>query len=99
MKWGLKEVVVEELIHTFQAFPIEKVVLFGSRARGTNNATSDIDLAVFAPNMTHRQISLLSDALDGSDIVYRIDIVHVDETVNPILISNIENEGQVDLRK
>jgi predicted nucleotidyltransferase len=95
MKWGLKEAVVEELIHAFQSYPIEKVVLFGSRARGSNNATSDIDLAVFAPNMTHRQISLLSDTLDEIDIIYQLDLVHVDETVNPQLIHNIEQEGQL----
>jgi predicted nucleotidyltransferase len=95
MKWGLKDAVVEELIHAFQGFPIEKVVLFGSRARGTNKATSDIDLAVFAPTMTHRQVSLLSNTLDEIDIIYRLDLVHVDEAVNPQLIHNIEKEGQL----
>jgi predicted nucleotidyltransferase len=70
-------------------------VLFGSRARGTNNATADIDLAVYAPRITHRQLSLLSDDLDETNIIYRFDLVHINETANPQLIANIEKEGQV----
>jgi uncharacterized protein len=95
MKWGLKDSIVEELKDTFKKYPVEKVVLFGSRARGTNDATSDIDLAVYASRITHRQLSLLSDDLDETNIIYRFDLVHIDETANPQLIANIEKEGHV----
>lgn len=95
MNGGLPAKTLEQLISIFRVHPIEKVVLFGSRARGTNSATSDIDLAVYAPEMTHRQISLLSEDMDESDMIYRFDLVHVSVTVDPYLRANIEKEGQV----
>ena len=36
----------EDIIRTARACGIERVILFGSRARGDNRARSDIDLAV-----------------------------------------------------
>jgi predicted nucleotidyltransferase len=95
MKWGLKDSIVEQLKDTFKKYPVEKVVLFGSRARGTNSATADIDLAVYASRMTHRQLSQLSDELEETEMIYLFDLVHIDETVNTQLIANIEKEGQV----
>lgn len=95
MKWGLRDDVMENLYRIFKSYPMEKVVLFGSRARGTNSVTSDIDLAVYGRQMTNRQISLLSEDLDESDIIYRFDLVHVGATVNPQLMANIEKDGYV----
>jgi predicted nucleotidyltransferase len=95
MKWGLKDSVLAQLTNTFKKYPVEKVVLFGSRAKGTYSATADIDLAIYAQRMTHRQLSLLSNELEETDMIYLFDLVHIDETVNTQLIANIEKDGQV----
>ena len=56
--------VEKELCEWFVTFPsIEKVILFGSRARGDFNERSDIDLMVKAPNMTQ---------VDWLDFVFRM---------------------------
>lgn len=39
--------VYKEIEQYGRAFSVKKIVLFGSRARGTNTEKSDIDLAVF----------------------------------------------------
>ena len=44
-KTGIKQVVLDELISIAERYHIEKLILFGSRARGDFRRTSDIDLA------------------------------------------------------
>ena len=47
MKYNLPDWVLRKLYFFAQKYSIEKLVLFGSRARGTNTVRSDIDLAVY----------------------------------------------------
>lgn len=42
---GIKQNVVEEIIQLAEKYGLEKVILFGSRARGDYKERSDIDLA------------------------------------------------------
>ena len=39
--------IYRQIAHIGKRFGVEKIVLFGSRARGTNQEKSDIDLAVY----------------------------------------------------
>ena len=43
---GIKESLIEEIRDLARRYSIDKVILFGSRARGDFRRTSDIDLAV-----------------------------------------------------
>lgn len=45
-KTGIKDVVIQEICQLARKYQIEKVILFGSRARGDYKRVSDIDLAV-----------------------------------------------------
>lgn len=47
MKYNLPDRVLRKLYFFAQKYSIEKLVLFGSRARGTNTERSDIDIAVY----------------------------------------------------
>jgi len=49
---------------------IERVVLFGSRARGDAQADSDYDVAVFLRDMTDRWREMHRLAEIGTDILY-----------------------------
>lgn len=42
---GIRPEVIEEIRNLAQKYDIEKVILFGSRARGDFRRTSDIDIA------------------------------------------------------
>lgn len=44
---GIRQKVIEEIIVLAKKYHVEKVILFGSRARGDYHSRSDIDLAHF----------------------------------------------------
>lgn len=55
--------------------PIE-IILFGSRAEGRSNSTSDYDIALKAAGQIPVQIiSAIKEKLEESNIPYKIDIV------------------------
>ena len=47
MKYHLSDRIVRELCSFAQKYAVTKIVLFGSRARGTNTERSDVDIAVY----------------------------------------------------
>ncbi len=56
--------------------PEVKIYLFGSRARGTNNQWSDIDLALDAGRILPQlSIGELNDIMIASNLPYKVDIV------------------------
>ncbi len=59
------------LVDTYGA-KIERVVLFGSRARGNARADSDYDIAVFLHDMPHRAREMNRLADIGTEILYDI---------------------------
>ena len=57
---------------------LDKVILFGSRARGTNRERSDIDLAVSGENVLRFEELLEEQA----DTLLTFDVVNLDEISN-----------------
>lgn len=55
----------------------ERIILFGSRAVGVgvNKERSDIGIAIIDPEITHRQMRRLRDAIDEIRTLHLIDIV------------------------
>ena len=49
---GLKSIVINELIDLAKKYNIQKLILFGSRARGTFYEKSDIDIAISGGDKT-----------------------------------------------
>ena len=49
---GIKPKVIEEIRTFARKYNIDKVILFGSRARGDYRRTSDIDLAVVGGDLS-----------------------------------------------
>lgn len=47
MNYDLSERLVHELSEFAREHAIDRIVLFGSRARGTNTQRSDVDIAVY----------------------------------------------------
>ncbi|MHB8763309.1 MAG: type VII toxin-antitoxin system MntA family adenylyltransferase antitoxin [Deferrisomatales bacterium] len=73
---------------------VERVILFGSRARGDADARSDIDLAIDAPRATRRQWLDLSFDLDEIDSLVPVQTVRLGEVSAP-LRERILSEGEV----
>ena len=53
MNYNLPDRVLRERSYFAQKYSIEKIILFGSRARGTNAERSDIDIAVYGGDFDH----------------------------------------------
>lgn len=47
MKYNLPDRILREIVSFAKEHSITKIILFGSRARGTNTERSDIDIAVY----------------------------------------------------
>lgn len=69
----------------------QRLVLFGSRARGDNRYNSDIDLAVYGMPQEN-QSSFWMDCEDLPTLL-KFDIVHIHEGMNPAFLQNIEKDG------
>jgi predicted nucleotidyltransferase len=73
---AVDEKLIDEIIHRIvKAFNPEKIILFGSRARGEVHVDSDIDLLVIAnsPEPRYRRSSILYGVM--SDIIVPMDIL------------------------
>lgn len=67
----------------------EKVVLFGSRAKGLNGPTSDFDIAVYGVEDTQP----IADELDELPTLFSSDVVNMESCRNPRLIREVERYG------
>lgn len=74
-----------------EKYKAEKIVLFGSRARGDNKERSDIDLAIYG--MPKDKQSLFWSDIDDLPTLLKFDLVHVDEDTDAELVKNIEKDG------
>lgn len=75
-----------------EKYPIAKIVLFGSRARGDNRPNSDIDLAIFTlPEFTNP--GYLSSDIDDLNTLLKIDFVLINKNTDTNLLESIEKEG------
>ncbi|MDY4000219.1 MAG: nucleotidyltransferase domain-containing protein, partial [Blautia sp.] len=88
---GIKEKVISSLVNLAEYYSIEKLILFGSRARGDYYKTSDIDLAVTGGNI----IEFTLDVEEKVPTLLKFDIVNLDGTVQSELRDSIEKEGIV----
>lgn len=84
----------EKIIRLLDAlFPGVKIYLFGSRARGTNRPTSDIDIALdLGRKLTFLEIEGACNVLDTLYIPQKIDIVDM-QTIPASLKNIILKEG------
>lgn len=74
---------------------IEKVLLFGSRARGDHHRSSDVDLAVFTKKITHTEQNLIEHSIKDMSTPLKMDVLFMDRLTKEKLITNIIREGVV----
>lgn len=70
---------------------VERVILFGSRARGTHTERSDIDLAISGGNFD----SFYWDVKEKTHSLLMFDLVELDAGVSEELRAEIERDGVV----
>ena len=91
MAYNLPDAVLQDISRFAEKHGIRRVLLFGSRARGTQTERSDIDLAISGGNAA--AFTLAVD--EETDTLLMYDVVNLDGAVQPELLKEIEKDGKV----
>lgn len=93
-KFGLPQRTIDKLLTYFKTKPeIEKVVIFGSRAKETYKNGSDIDFAIWTDN--HETFFRYSWELDELPTPYKFDVIDFKTLTNKGMINSIKNSGKI----
>lgn len=96
MKFGLKDYQIEKMQMVFASFPqVEKVILYGSRAKGNYKPASDIDLTLVGADIDLTMQFRIETQLDDLMLPYTIDLSILSQISNPDLVDHINRVGQV----
>lgn len=91
---GLSSETIQKLKLIFQTHPkIEKVILYGSRAKGNYKPGSDIDLTLVAPTMSLSELLKIENQVDDLLLPYKVDLSIFHLIENPDLVNHIERIG------
>ena len=94
MPYGLKDIELAKLNEVFAANErIERVILYGSRAKGNYKPFSDVDITLEGAELTHNDLSRLSLAIDDLLLPYQFDISIFHALKNEALIDHIRRMG------
>jgi predicted nucleotidyltransferase len=91
MKYNLEKQAEEDIIRIAKKNNIEKVILFGSRARGSNSERSDIDLAVSGGDA----LNFYYDAEEEVRTLLMFDVVDLNKEISEELQREIDRDGVV----
>jgi predicted nucleotidyltransferase len=82
--------VLEQIVLQCKLHQARTVILFGSRAKGTNLPRSDFDIAVSGVD----DIEALREDLDNIPTLYKIDTLDLDTCKNNLLLEDINQYGR-----
>ncbi|MDX1919944.1 MAG: nucleotidyltransferase domain-containing protein [Candidatus Caenarcaniphilales bacterium] len=94
-KFGLKKEDMEYMHQVFKQFPeINKVLVYGSRARGDFKNGSDVDLALYGKNINFDIVSAVHLKLEQeSAMPFLFDVHHYESLTNSKLKKEIDQFG------
>ena len=91
MKYNLPERVEREIVMFAGKHSVTKVVLFGSRARGSNTERSDVDIAVYGGDFDE----FYWDIKENVHSLLMFDVIDMDSVISEELKKEIERDGVV----
>ena len=100
MRYGLRDETIEKIVAVFSLFPeIDKVILYGSRAKGNYKNGSDIDLTLIGEDINLTVLNKIELRLDDLMLPYTFDVSIFHQISNTDLIDHIERVGVVFFQK
>ena len=94
--FGLKNIQISAINSVFEQYKtIDRVVLYGSRAKGNYKNGSDIDLTILEQGMSYRDVLRIESLLDDLLLPYKIDLSLYRHIKHPDLIKHIEKSGKI----
>ncbi len=92
--FGLPKRTIDELLSYFKSKPdIERVLIFGSRAKGTYRNGSDIDFAIWTDN--HDDFFRIAGELDELPTPYKFDVIDYKTLTHQGMLNSINNDGKL----
>lgn len=85
----IPERVLQEILQFARDAGVGRLVLFGSRARGTHSERSDIDLAVYGGDFD----TFYFRVQEETESLLEFDLIDMHRKVSPSLLEDIEREG------
>ena len=93
--YGLPDQAIGKINEVFARYPaIEKAILYGSRAKGTEKKGSDIDLTLMG-TLSFQDLLHIETALDDLLLPWMIDLSIFADIENPALVDHINRVGCV----
>ena len=91
---GLSAKTLAQIAGVLAHFPeVERVVLFGSRAKGTPRHGSDIDLALAGERVDWQTIGRIDSALDDLPTAYGFSLVILNDRLDAEVAAHIQRVG------
>ena len=91
MTYNIPDRVYKDLIRFADADKIVKIILFGSRAKGTHTDRSDIDIAVSGGDFD----SFYFDIKEKTHSLLSFDIIDLDKNISEELKKEIDRDGVI----
>jgi predicted nucleotidyltransferase len=91
MEYNIPERVKRDILAFAKKHNISKVILFGSRARGTNSERSDIDIAVLGGDFD----GFCWETMENAHSLLSFDIIDLDKNNSEDLKKEIERDGVI----
>lgn len=93
-RFGLPLHAIEKMCAVFAGWPqVERVVLYGSRAKGSYRPGSDIDLTIEGRDLSLSQLLAIEGQLDELLLPWMVDLSLKDRIDNPALLAHIARAG------
>ena len=89
---GIPEPFGSQILAALEDPTVDRIVLFGSRAKGNYHAGSDIDLALYGPIDSLVLLELYGRVTD-LDLPWKVDLVAINLVDHADLLAHIERVG------
>lgn len=96
LNFGLKSLDLEQISVIFRRHPeVEKVILYGSRAKGNYKPFSDIDITLVGAKINLTLQNKIENELDDLLLPYKFDVAVFHKIKNKDLLAHIQRVGKV----
>ena len=82
--------IISEVAALCREYGAKKVILYGSRAKGTSRERSDIDIAVSGVD----NMDALIEKVEELPTLYSVDLLNMDTCRNNLLLEDIKQYGR-----
>ena len=93
---GLTNEEMQKLVAVLSTQPnIEKAIVYGSRAMGTNRKFSDVDMTLVGKNLSHSDLNQVALKIDNLLLPYEFDLSLYSSLTNKNLLEHIRRVCKV----